>query len=140
MPENNSTLNTFYDNWKLYQDRLKEAIAPLTDEQLALSVAPQLRTAGQIAAHIVATRIDWFIHDLGEEVGDLAPLNDWDMPNAPSRTATELLHGLDASWQMMADALARWSVADMQQVITLEANGKVRQFSRSWVIWHLLEH
>ncbi len=140
MSENNPTLDTFYENWKLYQDELAKAIFPLTDEQLVLRAAPQLRSVGQIAAHIIATRINWFMDDLGEDVGDLAPLDDWDALNAPPRTAAELLQGLNASWQMMANALARWSDTDMQQVISREHNGQVHQFSRSWVIWHLIEH
>ncbi len=140
MPENNSTLNTFYENWKLYQEKLKTAIAPLTDEQLALRTAPELRTASHIAAHIVATRVGWFKHFLGEDVGELAPLDDWDTPDAPPRTAAELIQGLDGSWQMMSNALARWSADDMQQIISRERNGETRRFPRSWVIWHLIEH
>jgi uncharacterized damage-inducible protein DinB len=140
MPEDNPTLDTFYENWKVYQDHLKTAIAPLTNEQLALRASPELRTMSEIAAHIIATRIGWFMRFLGEDIAELAPLDEWDMPEAPPRTATELVHGLDASWQILADALARWSSADMQQVISRERNGQTRRFPRSWVIWHLIEH
>jgi hypothetical protein len=36
MSEGNFTLDIFYRSWKDYQDTLKQAIAPLTPEQLAL--------------------------------------------------------------------------------------------------------
>src|SRR5437660_7914493 len=127
MPENNSTLDTFYENWKVYQDHLKAAIAPLTDEQLALRAAPNMRTAGEIAAHIIGVRIGWFMYDLHEDIGELALLDDW---GAPGRTAAELLQGLDATWQMMAGALARWTADDMGEVISSEDNGQTITFPR----------
>lgn len=140
MSENNATLDTFYKHWKVYQDELEKAIAPLTHEQLALRSAPHLRSVGEIAQHIIGVRIGWFMFDLLHDVGELAPLAEWSMPEAPVRTAEELVWGLNASWQMMASALAHWNSDDMQQIITSEDNGQEVQFPRSWVIWHLIEH
>src|SRR5262249_40865584 len=66
MAVDNSTLITFYDSWKKYQDRLTAALAPLTDAQLQLAAAPGLRTIGQIATHMIGARVGWFIEVLGE--------------------------------------------------------------------------
>ena len=52
--EGNFTLDIFYRSWKDYQNTLKQAIAPLTPEQLALRAAPGLRSVGEIVAHRVA--------------------------------------------------------------------------------------
>jgi uncharacterized damage-inducible protein DinB len=141
MAENNFTLDTFYGNWRVYQNQLEAAIAPLTDEQLTLRVAPDLRSVGQIATHIISVRVGWFVRFLGEDVGEAEPLREWQMPEAPPRTTAELVKGLEVSWRMMADALTRWSSNDMAHVISRE-RGKGEMFTqpRSWVIWHLLEH
>jgi uncharacterized damage-inducible protein DinB len=62
----NFTLDIFYRSWKEYQDTLKQAIAPLTAEQLALRAAPGLRSVGGIVAHIISSRVHWFGDFLGE--------------------------------------------------------------------------
>jgi uncharacterized damage-inducible protein DinB len=139
MAEGNFTLGTFYENWKLYQDRLKEAIAPLTDEQLALRAAPGLRSIGELAAHIIGTRIGWFAYVLLEDPGEVGTVR-WDKPGAPVRSAAELVRGLDLTWQMIADRLERWSDADMEQTFTDDWDGEEVHLSRAWIIWHLLEH
>lgn len=140
MAEDNRTLDTIYENWKLYQDHLKEAIAPLTAEQLALRAAPGLRSIGENAAHIMGARIGWFTRFLGEGDKELKSMPRWDAPDAPNRSAAELVVGLDRSWKLMADCLARWSSEDMQQTFVRERDGKTYELSRSWVIWHLIEH
>ena len=141
MSEGSLTLDTFFENWKLYQDGLRDAVRPLTEEQLALRVAPGLRTAGEIAAHIIEARVGWFNGYLGEDVGELAPLSEWGTEGSPARTESELVYGLDASWKMVSDALARWGSAGLEYVITRHRDGRQHTpRSRAWVIWHLLEH
>jgi len=135
--EQNATLATFYENWKLYQDHLKEAIAPLTPEQLALRAAPGLRTVGEIAAHVFRARVQWFTGFLGEQGGDAIQIPRRD---EPVRDAAELVRGLDRSWELIADALARWSSEDMQKTFPEEWRGKHYDLPRSWVVWHILEH
>jgi uncharacterized damage-inducible protein DinB len=65
---------------------------------------------------------------------------EWDVPNAPARTAAELVEGLDGTWQLMAACLTRWSPADMQQTFPDEWDGQIVQLSRAFVVWHVLEH
>jgi uncharacterized damage-inducible protein DinB len=137
MAEDNATLATFYESWKLYQDHLSQAIAPLTSEQVGLRGAPGLRTIGELVAHIIGARVGWFGHFLGEDVGTLGR---WREPDALLRDAAALVGGLDDSWRLMADALARWSDADMHKTFAREREGVHYELSRAWVVWHLLEH
>jgi uncharacterized damage-inducible protein DinB len=135
------TLATIYENWKHYQDLLAQAIAPLTDEQLALRAAPNLRSIGENAAHIISCRAGWFHHVLGEGGEEIVAFDPWDARDAPARGADELVHGLEATWQFMADRFARWTPADMQQTFPDEGpDGVTYEVSRAWVIWHLIEH
>lgn len=140
MSEQNVTLDTIYENWKKYQDKLKEALAPLTPEQLALSAAGNERSIGQIAQHIILVRVGWFVYTLTEQYESVKPLEEWDKPGAPPPTADQLVQGLDLTWQMMADALARWNSDDMAKEFPDEDDGVVYNVSRQWVIWHLIEH
>lgn len=66
-----STLTTFSENWKVYQDLLTKVLAPLTPEQLALRAAPHLRSIGGIVTHMVAVRARWFHRVMGEGGDDI---------------------------------------------------------------------
>ncbi len=141
MADENFTLTTFYTQWKAYQDHIKAAVAPLTAEQLALEAGPTLRTVAQNAAHIIGCRAGWFTYVLGEDGGEeMKAYTTWDERGAPARTGDELAHALDHTWQFMADCLARWSPADMEQTFPDDWDGKPVQLSRAWIVWHVLEH
>jgi uncharacterized damage-inducible protein DinB len=140
--EENFTLTTFYSSWKEYQNHLKEALAPLTAEQLALRAAPDLRSVGENAMHIIGCRIGWFTMTLGEDGGANAQaFASWgERESSGVPTAAELVQALDQTWQLMADCLARWSPADMQQTFPDDWDGKIVHLSRAWVVYHVLEH
>ena len=141
MADENFTLTTFYSSWKEYQEHIKTTVASLSDEQLMLRPAPHLRSIGENAAHIIGCRAGWFQECLGEDGGEeMKAIMSWDEPGAPARTAAELAHALDRTWQFMADSIARWSPDDMRQTFPDEWDGKVVYLSRAWVVWHVLEH
>lgn len=145
MADDNFTLTTFYTWWKVYQDRLKEALEPLTVEQLALRAAPDLRSIGENAMHIVGCRAFWFSVILGEDGGEEMKLyEDWNESalelGASVPIAAELARGLDYTWQFMAACLERWSPADMQRTFPDELDGKPVELSHAWVVWRVLQH
>jgi uncharacterized damage-inducible protein DinB len=154
MADDTFTLTTFYTSWKAYQDHLKEALEPLTAEQLALRAAPGLRSVGENALHIVGCRMYWLTGFLGEDGGEeLKAYARWNevalgAPYAsgdelalalgtPIPSGAELAQGLDHTWRFMADCLTRWSPDDMRQTSPDDESGEA---SRAWVVWHVLEH
>jgi len=139
MSEHQLSLSLFYKGWDVYQQRLTEAIAPLTLEQLALRSSPQNWSVGMLVAHIVATRVWWFHTRMGEGNADLTPLALWDENEEPIRPAAELVEGLERTWQMIQDALARWTPADLEQIFPPHGERTVAR-SRQYIIWHVLEH
>lgn len=88
-----------FESWQDYQTALKCAIAPLTVEQLQQRLIPALRTPGEIAEQIVFGRALPLHRTLGE-AATLTPLIQWETA-APPRTATELRHRLDLTWQVI---------------------------------------
>ena len=48
------TLDVIYDNWRSYQEKLRECVAPLTAEQLSLQPAAHMWPLGQIIQHIIS--------------------------------------------------------------------------------------
>jgi uncharacterized damage-inducible protein DinB len=123
--------------WQGYQDLLKQAVSPLTADQLALRLGAQ-RSAGEIAAHIVAVRA-WYLKGvMGEGGPEIEALLGWDAPNAPQRTSGELLSGIDQTWTLLTDCLARWTADDLRETFVLD--WRERPEARGWIVWHMLEH
>ena len=132
-----ATLTPFYKGWEEYQGSLIEVIAPLSAEQLALSVAPSQRPVWLLAAHIIGTRVGWFQGVMGEGDAAVAAFDPWDAEGATPRTAAELVEGLEVTWRMIAGCLERWTPAMLDDPFTTRRG---RKRSRQWVLWHVLEH
>lgn len=143
MTEQQLSLFNFYKGWDVYQRHLVTAIAPLTTEQLTLRSSQHHWSVGMIATHIVATRAGWFHTRMGEGGTEMAAIelwDYWDEMEVPVRSAAELVDGLERTWQMIQDALTRWTAADFEQVFPHPSNDESLARSRQYIIWHVLEH
>src|SRR5215813_12636164 len=140
MAEQQTNLLSFYKGWDAYQALLIKAIAPLSSEQLALRVAPHLRSLGENVAHIISGRVSNFHLLMGEGGAELAPLEQWDLPAAPPRSATELVRGLEATWQMIQTALVRWTPANLDDIFTETQDEQTYSFARQGIIWSTIKH
>jgi hypothetical protein len=120
-----------FESWQDYQEALKRAIAPLTEQQLQRRLMPTLRTPGEIAEHIVFGRALWLHRTLGEGAAELTPLLRWEDADGPPHTAAEILHGLELTWRFITICLMRGSATDAireEEVPILQT------------IWGLLDH
>jgi hypothetical protein len=120
-----------FESWQDYQEALKHAIAPLTEEQLQRRLLPGLRTPGEIAEHIVFGRALHLHRTLGAGAAELRPLLRWDDTDDPAHTAAEILQGLELTWQFITSCLMRGSPTDAiptEDVPSLQT------------IWGLLDH
>ncbi|MBA3822538.1 MAG: DinB family protein [Ktedonobacterales bacterium] len=174
MTEQQLSLLPFYAGWRIYNQHLVAAIAPLNSEQLALRLTPRHWSIGMYATHIVANRAWWFHARMGAGGDDLTPFDLWALGVCeggvdPCHPATELVNGLEKTWHMIENTLARLTPADLAQVcppldeakrihhahsvepalqpfaqMWLDAArlaGEVRPArSRQWIIWGVLEH
>ena len=128
--------------WQEYQNQLVVVVRPLTAKQLALRVAPNLRSAGEIAAHLISGRVDWFFGVLKEKQDnkELAAIAQWKQAHQSALTAADLARSLEVTWDLIHDAIFRWTPAELTEPIILPWIGPKYPITRSWVIWHVLEH
>ena len=140
MSETNVTLAIMSQGWQSYQNHLSEALAPLSAEQLALSAAPNLRSIDELARHIIAVRAGWYHVVLHEGDDAFSAISHWDEPGNPPRSASELVNGLAVTWQVMQEALARYTPSDLQKVFEEEWEGQTYTHKCGWVVWHVIEH
>ncbi len=101
-----------FESWQDYQEALKRAIAPLTQEQLKRRLVPGLRSSGEIAEHIVFGRALHLHRTLGQGVAELTPLLRWEDAADPPHTAAEILQGLELTWRFITACLMRGSPTD----------------------------
>ena len=129
----------FYKGWEVYQGYLVDAIRPLSEEQLALSIAPNLRSVGQIARHIIRTRAGWLTRVIGEGGPDVQAIAQWEY-DGEIPPVEELVRGLEVTFEAWQQGLQRWTAEDMQYIFRGERWGEPYELSRQWVVWHIIEH
>jgi hypothetical protein len=120
-----------FESWQDYQEALKRAVAPLTEQQLRRRLLPGLRTPGEIAEHIVFGRALHLYRTLGEEAAELTPLIRWGDADSSPHTAAEIAQGLELTWRYIATRLLRGSPDDELP----DDEAAIRQ-----TIWGLLDH
>jgi uncharacterized damage-inducible protein DinB len=135
-----STLEVIYENWRSYSEKLCRAIAPLTDEQLTLQPAAHMWSLGQIVQHIISVRAGWFSGTLQEDDAAMNAYMAWDPRVPPARSASELVCGLEETWAFIESRLQRWTPSDGARSFPDEWEGQVYEVTRSWVIYHVMEH
>jgi uncharacterized damage-inducible protein DinB len=139
-PQDSSTLEVIYQNWREYQEKLRDCIAPLTNEQLSLQPAKGMWPLAQIVQHIISVRAGWFSGTLQDEDEAMRAYMEWGQRDSPDRTGDELARGLDETWAFIEARLNRWTPAECAMTFPDELGGQVVQLSRSWVIYHVMEH
>lgn len=117
--------------WQHMQDELVRVIAPLSDEQLNARIAPDLRTVGEQAEHIVRGRALWVHEVLGDP--SLEPMMNWDEPDDPPRSAAEVVAGLHHTWKILRAYIEPSTTDDPGPVSEQEQNG-LR------IVWGMLDH
>jgi uncharacterized damage-inducible protein DinB len=134
------TLDVIYENWRGYHEKLRDCIAPLTDEQLLLQPAAGMWPLGQIVQHIISVRAGWFSGTLQDDDEAMGEYMSWGQRDSPARSGVELARGLEETWAFIEARLRRWTPADCAETFPDEWDGQVYEVSRSWVIYHVMEH
>ena len=104
-----STLDVIYENWRGYDEKLRNCITPLTNEQLLLQPARHLRPLGQIVRHIISVRAGWFSGTLQDDDAVMSEYMSWGQRDSPDRSAVELARGLAETWAFIEARLQRWT-------------------------------
>jgi uncharacterized damage-inducible protein DinB len=142
--EAEDVLPTVLTGWEDYQISLLRAIGPRTPAELCWRPAPHVRSAGELAAHIIRGRIQWFHYVLreGELAGDAdADLTTWMSRQGLEERSAELVSGLEASWRLVMGTLQRSTRANLAQIVpTPPYKGRTYALTRQWIVWHVLAH
>lgn len=138
------SIRAFYDYWPQYNRRMIEVVAPLTDDELALSCAKGGWPIWATVAHTAGARIYWLCHVAGEPGVETTPFTEpeigWEDDLNTARSASELVHALESTFGVVEAVLDRWEPEMLGETITRRYQGVSQAHSRSSIIQRLLTH
>jgi hypothetical protein len=139
------TLRPAFDMWPQYNRRLRDVIAGMTDEQLAIRPSPRLWPIWATVGHTAGTRVYWLCDVIGEPGAETTPFATgaeigWEDDLDHPRTADELVNALGTSFALIDGCLDRWTPDMLSDEIPRTYGGKTKVHTRSSILQRLFSH
>jgi hypothetical protein len=148
-----ATIRPAYSSWPGYNQRLRDAVAVLTDEQLALQPSPERWPIWATVGHLACQRVFWLCDFVGEPGADSTRFTnasyncpgDDDLENVLS--AEQLVEALDSTFRIVEGCLDRWTLDMLDEEIRrpdfgadwVHLRGAVLQRVFAHDLWHSAE-
>jgi hypothetical protein len=149
----NGTIRPAYGMWPEYNRRLRDVVAALTDEQLALRASPEHWPIWAIVGHAACQRVFWLCDFAGEpgaettrftDAGNNCPGDD-DLENVLN--PEQLVDALDSTFRIVESCLDTWTLDVLDEVLRrpewdetwVHTRGSVLQRVFSHDVWHAAE-
>jgi DinB superfamily len=129
----NTTIRPAYSMWPVYNQRLRDVVGAMTDEQLATTPAPGRWPLWATVGHTACQRVSGLCGLAGEPGAETTPFpnalylcpGDEDLEHVLS--AKDLVEALDSTFRIVDGCLDRWTLDTLDQEIR-------RQFdAEEWV-------
>lgn len=140
-----ASIRPFYDMWRQYNRRLRDVIAAMSAEQLAVRPSPERWPVWATVGHTAAARVYWLCHVIGEPGAETTPFGDptadgWEDDLGRPRGAGELAEALDSTWRVVEDCLDHWTPEMLAEEIRRDYDGRIQVHTRGSVIQRLFSH
>jgi uncharacterized damage-inducible protein DinB len=134
-----------YDMWPQYNRRLREVVAAMTDEQLAIRPSVERLPIWATVGHTAGVRVYWLCDVVGEPGVETTPFPDaqsggWEDDLGHPRSADELLEALDSTFRLVEGCLDRWSADMLADQIHRDYDGTTQVHTRGSILQRLLTH
>ena len=139
------TIRPFYDMWPQYNRRLREVVAAMTDEQLAIRPGPDLLPIWAAVGHTAGVRVYWLCDVVGEPGAETTPFQTfaeagWEDDLDHPRSAGELVNALDSTFSLIESCLDLWTPDMLADEIRRDYNGTLQVHSRGSILQRLFSH
>ncbi|MBA3529195.1 MAG: DinB family protein [Propionibacteriaceae bacterium] len=142
----NAPIRPAYSMWPQYNRLLREVVAAMTDEQLALRPSPERWPIWATVGHTACQRVFWLCDFAGEPGAETTPFRDA-AHNCPGDddlehvlNAEELVGALEASFRIVENCLDRWTLDMLANEIRREDYGENWVHTRGSVIQRVFTH
>jgi hypothetical protein len=115
------TIRPAYSTWPKYNQRLRDVVAAMTEEQLALQPSPERRPLWATIGHTACQRVFWLGDVAGEPGAQTTPFTNaaYDCPGDDDLehvlSAAQLVEAIDSTFRVVEACLDRWSVASLSE-------------------------
>jgi uncharacterized damage-inducible protein DinB len=142
-----------YDSWPKVNDRLRDAVARLTHEQLALQPGSDRWPLWASVGHLACQRVFWLCDFAGQPGADTTPFTNaaYNCPGDDDLdhvlTAVQLADALDATFRIVEAVLDEWPASSLGDVLRrpewdgswVHTRGAVVQRVFAHDVWHTAE-
>jgi hypothetical protein len=133
-----------YSEWPLFDRRLREVVATLTEEQLAIQPAPDRWPLWATIGHLACQRVFWLCDFAGEPGAETTRFTNasYDCPGDDDLEhvlgAETLVEALASTFRIVNGCLDRWTPATLEEKISRPEMDRVH--TRGWVIQRAFAH
>jgi uncharacterized damage-inducible protein DinB len=141
-----STIRPVFGAWPHYNQRLRDVVVGLSDEQLTLQPAPERWPLWATIGHLACQRVFWLCDFGGAPGADTTPFTNAAF-NCPGDDdlehvlrAPELDAALRSTFRIVDACLDTWAVESLDEMISHPGWDDSSTHSRGWVIERVFSH
>jgi uncharacterized damage-inducible protein DinB len=140
------TIRPAYSKWPDHNRRLRDVVAALTDEQLAIQPSPDRWPLWATVGHLACQRVFWLCDFAGEPGAETTPFTnagyncpgDDDLEHVLSPAS--LVAALDSTFRIVESCLDRWTLEMLEEEIRRADLGEDWVHTRGSVIQRVFSH
>lgn len=141
-----ATIRPAYSVWPKYNRRLRDIVAAMSAEQLAIRPAPERWPMWATVGHTACQRVFWLCDFAGEPGADTTPFTNatYDCPGDDDLEhvlgADRLVEALDTSFRIVDACLDRWTIEMLDDELRRPEWDESWVHTRGWVIQRVFSH
>jgi hypothetical protein len=135
-----------FGTWPHYNQRLRETVASMTEEQLAIQPSPDRWPVWATIGHALCQRVFWLCDFAGEPGAETTRFTNaaFDCPGDDDLehvlSAQDLVRAVDDTFRIVDGCLDQWTIDMLDEVISHPEWGEDRTHTRGWVIQRVFSH
>ena len=140
------SLRPAYPSWPAYNERLRDVVATMTEEQLAIQPSSERWPLWATIGHAACQRVFWLCDFAGEPGAETTPFTNaaFDCPGDDDLDhpldATALVESLDSSFRIVERCLDQWTLDMLDEEIRRRWGDEERAHDRGWVLERVFAH
>jgi hypothetical protein len=141
-----ASIRPAYSVWPEYNRRLRDVVAALTDEQLAIQPSPDRWPMWATVGHTACQRVFWLCDFAGEPGAETTPFTNaaYDCPGDDDLdhvwSGSRLAEALDSTFRIVEYFLDRWTAEALTEELRRPEWHDARVHTRGWVIQRVFSH
>ena len=145
-PMRDHSIERAFSTWAVLNQRLIDCVDTLSDEDLALAAGIGRWPIWAVVGHAACQRVFWLCDFAGEAGASATPFTQaaWNCPGDDDLEhvldAPALVEALTSTFAIIEGVLARWKIADLDDVLTQPDWGDDRVHTRGAVIQRVHAH